>query len=78
MIYIKQPIICDYLYCDDTSTIDGEKNSFANVNSTRGFEVVDMIKSTVDKAYRALVVSCIDNIAVAAHDFVVDVSSVLL
>ncbi|KAK1562486.1 hypothetical protein Q3G72_012706 [Acer saccharum] len=36
---------CDAsLLLDSTSTIDSEKNSRANQNSTRGFEVIDQIK----------------------------------
>ncbi|KAI3953795.1 hypothetical protein MKW98_017619 [Papaver atlanticum] len=56
---------------DSTSTIDGEKTAFGNNNSLRGFEVVDKIKSEVDRVCGAQVVSCADILAVAARDSVV-------
>ncbi|KAJ7950090.1 Peroxidase [Quillaja saponaria] len=63
---------CDgSLLLDPTSTIDSEKNALANINSARGFEVVDQIKSAVDKACGRPVVSCADILAVAAKDSVV-------
>ncbi|MCL7033747.1 hypothetical protein MKW94_018543 [Papaver nudicaule] len=40
---------------DSTSTIDGEKTAFGNNNSLRGFEVVDRIKSEVDRVCGAQV-----------------------
>ncbi|KAI3839747.1 hypothetical protein MKW98_010052 [Papaver atlanticum] len=49
----------------------GEKTAFGNNNSLRGFEVVDRIKSEVDKVCGAQVVSCADILAVAARDSVV-------
>ncbi|KAI3994175.1 hypothetical protein MKX01_012432 [Papaver californicum] len=56
---------------DSTSSIDGEKGAFGNVNSLRGFDVVDMIKSAVDKVCGPQVVSCSDILAAAARDSVV-------
>ncbi|KAI3878441.1 hypothetical protein MKX03_000843 [Papaver bracteatum] len=56
---------------DKTSTIDGEKTARGNNNSARGFEVVDRIKSEVNKVCGAQVVSCADILAVAARDSVV-------
>ncbi|XP_057503831.1 cationic peroxidase 1-like [Actinidia eriantha] len=56
---------------DPTSTIDSEKNAFANANSARGFEVIDRIKAEVDKACGSPVVSCADILTVAARDSVV-------
>nr|QGP73760.1 Peroxidase 60 [Sedum alfredii] len=56
---------------DDSSSIDSEKNAFPNINSARGFNVVDEIKSAVDKACGRPVVSCADILAVAARDSVV-------
>ncbi|XP_022760961.1 cationic peroxidase 1-like [Durio zibethinus] len=63
---------CDgSLLLDSTSTIDSEKNARPNVNSTRGFEVIDQIKAEVDKVCGRPVVSCADILAVAARDSVV-------
>jgi len=49
---------------DPTPTIDSEKTAVPNNNSIRGFEVVDNIKSEVDKACGGPVVSCADILAV--------------
>ncbi|KAJ0087776.1 hypothetical protein Patl1_31501 [Pistacia atlantica] len=63
---------CDAsLLLDATSTIDSEKNARPNLNSTRGFEVIDQIKKEVDKICGRPVVSCADILAVAARDSVV-------
>ncbi|KAI3674772.1 hypothetical protein L2E82_51887 [Cichorium intybus] len=51
--------------------IDSEKNAAPNANSARGFEVIDRIKSEVDKVCRRSVVSCADILTVAARDSVV-------
>ncbi|KAJ8898885.1 hypothetical protein K2173_008194 [Erythroxylum novogranatense] len=56
---------------DPTSTIDSEKNARPNVNSIRGFEVIDKIKAEVDRICGRPVVSCADILAVAARDSVV-------
>jgi hypothetical protein len=58
---------------DSTSTIDSEKNALPNINSLRGFEVIDQVKSEVDKICGRPVVSCADIVAVAARDSVVAV-----
>ncbi|KAK7276100.1 hypothetical protein RIF29_17233 [Crotalaria pallida] len=55
---------------DDTSSFTGEKTAFPNINSIRGFSVVDEIKAAVDKACKRPVVSCADILAVAARDSV--------
>ncbi|KAM4083575.1 hypothetical protein ACJW30_08G069100 [Castanea mollissima] len=55
---------------DDTANFTGEKTAFPNLNSLRGFDVVDQIKATVDKYCNASVVSCADILAVAARDSV--------
>nr|GEZ15734.1 heme peroxidase [Tanacetum cinerariifolium] len=63
---------CDAsILLDQTSTINTEKNAAANVNSARGFEVIDRIKSEVDKICGRPVVSCADILTVAARDSVV-------
>ncbi|RZB45548.1 Cationic peroxidase 1, partial [Glycine soja] len=55
---------------DDTANFTGEKNSFPNANSLRGFEVIDNIKSKLEGMCKG-VVSCADILAVAARDAVV-------
>lgn len=55
--------------------MDSEKNANPNINSARGFEVIDEIKQAVDKACGKPVVSCADILTVAARDSVVAVSN---
>jgi len=59
---------------DDTRNFTGEKTALPNLNSIRGFEVVDEIKAAVDKACKGHVVSCADILATAARDSVAIVS----
>ncbi|KAJ6820330.1 peroxidase 4-like [Iris pallida] len=61
---------CDgSILLDDTSSFTGEKNALPNKGSARGFDVVDKIKTAVEKACPG-VVSCADILAVAARDSV--------
>ncbi|KAJ7964292.1 Peroxidase [Quillaja saponaria] len=55
---------------DDTANFTGEKTSLANNNSARGFNVIDDIKSAVNRVCKGNVVSCADIVAVAARDSV--------
>ncbi|KAL7146692.1 hypothetical protein ABFS83_06G058400 [Erythranthe nasuta] len=62
---------CDgSILLDDTSSFTGEKTALPNRNSVRGFNVVDNIKSAVEKVCPN-VVSCADILAVASRDSVV-------
>ncbi|WOK97173.1 peroxidase P7-like [Canna indica] len=54
---------------DDTPSFAGEKNAPPNMNSLRGFELVDSIKARVEARCRATV-SCADILALAARDSV--------
>ncbi|XP_042438885.1 peroxidase P7-like [Zingiber officinale] len=59
---------CDAsILLDDTATFTGEKNAFPNINSARGYEVIDAIKSNVEAACPQTV-SCADILALAARD----------
>ncbi|CAH9074816.1 unnamed protein product [Cuscuta europaea] len=62
---------CDgSILLDDKDSFKGEKGARVNKNSVRGFEVIDEIKSAVEKVCPG-VVSCADIIAIAARDSVV-------
>lgn len=59
---------------DDTANFTGEKTALPNLNSIRGFDVVDDIKANLNSVCRGNVVSCADILAVAARDSVEIVS----
>ncbi|XP_074287152.1 peroxidase 4-like [Silene latifolia] len=62
---------CDgSILLDDTSSFTGEKTAKPNNGSVRGFEVIDQIKASVEKACPG-VVSCADILAITARDSVV-------
>lgn len=55
---------------DDTATLIGEKQAEQNVNSLKGFELVDKIKEKLEAECPGTV-SCADLLAIAARDAVV-------
>lgn len=61
----------------DTTTFKGEQSALPNVNSLRGYDVIDNIKAQLEK-WCPGVVSCADIVATAARDSVVAVSSSFL
>ncbi|XP_056686210.1 cationic peroxidase 1 isoform X2 [Spinacia oleracea] len=62
---------CDgSILLDDTPSSTGEKSLVVNLNTTRGYEIIDKIKARLEKACPA-VVSCADILAVVARDSVV-------
>jgi peroxidase len=65
---------CDgSILLDSTPSMESEENANPNIQSARGFEVVDEIKQAVDEACGRPVVSCADILAIAARDSVVEV-----
>ncbi|RZC65933.1 hypothetical protein C5167_009623 [Papaver somniferum] len=69
---------CDgSILLDDASNFTGEQNANPNQNSVRGFNVIDDIKTAVEKVCPG-VVSCADILTMAARKSVVLVSSTLI
>ncbi|KAH9314598.1 hypothetical protein KI387_023225, partial [Taxus chinensis] len=61
---------CDgSILLDDTDNIIGEKTAAPNLNSARGFEVIDAIKTAVENSCN-ISVSCTDILSLAARDSV--------
>lgn len=62
---------CDAsLLLDDTPNMLGEKLSLSNIDSLRDYEVIDEVKTELERACPG-VVSCADIIIMAARDAVV-------
>lgn len=62
---------CDAsILLDSTPSSASEKLAIPNINSVRGFKVIDQIKAAVDEACGGPVVSWADILAVAARDSV--------
>lgn len=65
---------CDgSILLDDTPSFTGEKTAGPNNNSVRGFNVIDDVKSKVEKVCPG-VVSCADILAISALESVLAVS----
>ncbi|KAK8916962.1 Peroxidase 52 [Platanthera zijinensis] len=73
MVFVNQG--CDAsLLLDDTASFTGEKTAAPNLNSLRGFDVIDGIKAELEMACPGTV-SCADILALAARDSVLLMST---
>jgi peroxidase len=59
---------------DDTETLVGEKKAEQNINSVKGFDLVDKIKEKLEAECPGAV-TCADLLAIAARDAVVLVNN---
>lgn len=58
---------------DDTATLQGEKKASPNINSLKGYNIVDRIKNIIESECPG-VVSCADLLTIGARDATILVS----
>ncbi|GMN37549.1 hypothetical protein TIFTF001_006898 [Ficus carica] len=72
----RLPMIVQYHGCDasvlldDTEDFEGEKSALPNLNSLRGYDVIDNIKADVEKYCIPQTVSCVDILTLASREAV--------